>query len=110
MPNTEELQNPDKLPCPVLHLSVAVIALAPTVITVPANLNIVLTAAVTVWVGSRRSVKDTPPEESMTRSVMDVIWLNGADRSVFEQYKEEGKAVHTAMNSCALTGLPRRMP
>lgn len=36
-------------------------------ITVPANLNIVLTAAVTVWVGSWRSVKDTPPEESMTR-------------------------------------------
>ena len=63
---------PDKLeplPCPFSHLLLALLAVAPAVITVPANLNIVLTAAVTVWVGSKRSVKDTPPEESMTRTV-----------------------------------------
>ena len=59
----------DHLPCPFSHLLLALIAVAPAVITVPANLNIVLTAAVTVWVGSKRSVKDTPPEESMTRTV-----------------------------------------
>lgn len=59
----------EQIPCPLSHLLLALVAVAPAVITVPANLNIVLTAAVTVWVGSKRSVKDTPPEESMTRTV-----------------------------------------
>lgn len=59
----------EQLPCPLSHLLLALIAVAPAVITVPANLNIVLTAAIAVWVGSKRSVKDTPPEESMTRTV-----------------------------------------
>ncbi|KAL3134989.1 hypothetical protein ABBQ32_007943 [Trebouxia sp. C0010 RCD-2024] len=58
----------EQLPCPLSHLLLALIAVAPAVITVPANLNIVLTAAIAVWVGSKRSVKDTPPEESMTRT------------------------------------------
>ena len=62
-------EKPEPLPCPFSHLLLALVAVAPAVITVPANLNIVLTAAVTVWVGSKRSVKDTPPEESMTRTV-----------------------------------------
>ena len=59
----------EQIPCPFSHLLLALVAVAPAVITVPANLNIVLTAAITVWVGSKRSVKDTPPEESMTRTV-----------------------------------------
>lgn len=59
----------EPLPCPFSHLFLALIALTPAVITVPPNLNIVLTAATAVWVGSKRSVKDTPPEESMTRTV-----------------------------------------
>lgn len=59
----------EQIPCPLSHLLLALVAVAPAVITVPANLNIVLTAAITVWVGSKRSVKDTPPEESMTRTV-----------------------------------------
>ena len=69
MPSSEDAQKPDQLPCPISHLCLALVAIAPAVITDPANLNIVLTAAITVWVGSFRSVKDTPPEESMTRSV-----------------------------------------
>ena len=69
MSSSQDAAKTDKLPCPLSHLCLALVAVAPSLITVPANLNIVLTAAVTVWVGSHRSVKDTPPEESMTRTV-----------------------------------------
>ncbi|KAA6418748.1 MAG: minor histocompatibility antigen H13-like [Trebouxia sp. A1-2] len=68
MSSSQDAAKTDKLPCPWSHLCLALVAVAPSLITVPANLNIVLTAAVTVWVGSHRSVKDTPPEESMTRT------------------------------------------
>ena len=69
MSDSRAPQKSEPLPCPLSHLVLALVAVAPAVITVPANLNIVLTAATTVWVGSKRSVKDTPPEESMTRTV-----------------------------------------
>ncbi|DBB18529.1 TPA: hypothetical protein ACH3X3_000169 [Trebouxia sp. C0006] len=68
MSSSQDAAKTDKLPCPLSHLCLALVAVAPSLITVPANLNIVLTAAMTVWVGSHRSVKDTPPEESMTRT------------------------------------------
>ena len=69
MTNAQPAGSQEKIPCPFSHLLLAIVAVAPAVISVPANINIILTAAVTVWVGSWRSVKDTPPEESMTRTV-----------------------------------------
>ena len=69
MADSESAPAVEKLPCPYSHLLLLLVAVAPAVITVPANFNIILTAAVTVWVGSLRSVKGTPPEESMTRTV-----------------------------------------
>ena len=58
------------VPCPWAHLLLAGFALLPLVAPVPVNLNIVVTASLAVYVGCLRSIKPTPPEESMTRQVM----------------------------------------
>ena len=58
------------VPCPWAHLLLAGFALLPLVAPVPVNLNIVVTASLEVYVGCLRSIKPTPPEESMTRQVM----------------------------------------
>lgn len=42
----------------------------PLVMAVPANLNIVLTASLCVFVGCWKSVKATPPAESMSQKVI----------------------------------------
>eukprot|EP00891_Asterochloris_glomerata_P007431 jgi/Astpho2/7431/e_gw1.00114.103.1_t len=55
------------VPCPWAHLLLAGFALLPLVAPVPVNLNIVVTASLAVYVGCLRSIKPTPPEESMTR-------------------------------------------
>lgn len=58
-----------KAPCLGWHLVLALTAVAPLFVPVPVNVNIVVTAALTVLVGSLRSVKPTPPEDSMTKKV-----------------------------------------
>ena len=57
------------LPAPLAHAALAVLALAPLLVQVPVNANIVLTAAITVLVGCWRSVKPEPPAEAMTKKV-----------------------------------------
>lgn len=57
------------MPCPLGHAVLAGLAVAPIFLPVPVNFNIVATAAATVYVGSKRSVKDTPPQDSMTKRV-----------------------------------------
>lgn len=57
------------LPAPLAHAALAVLAVAPLLVQVPVNANIVLTAAITVLVGCWRSVKPEPPQEAMTKKV-----------------------------------------
>uniref|UniRef100_A0ACD5V781 Uncharacterized protein n=1 Tax=Avena sativa TaxID=4498 RepID=A0ACD5V781_AVESA len=49
------------------NLALAGLSLAPLVMNVNPNLNVVLTACLTVYVGCYRSVKATPPSETMSR-------------------------------------------
>eukprot|EP00882_Tetradesmus_deserticola_P009304 GHRQ01009815.1.p1 GENE.GHRQ01009815.1~~GHRQ01009815.1.p1 ORF type:complete len:374 (+),score=132.59 GHRQ01009815.1:811-1932(+) len=48
------------------HVLLLVLSLLPTVVYIPYSLSVVLHAALTVYVGSWRSVKAEPPQESMT--------------------------------------------
>lgn len=54
-------------PAPKAHIALLLLSLAPLFIHVPTSLNVVLTACLTVYAGSWRSVKATPPAESMTK-------------------------------------------
>ncbi|XBI43765.1 hypothetical protein VPH35_108496 [Triticum aestivum] len=49
------------------NLALAGLSLAPLVINVNPNLNVILTACLTVYVGCYRSVKATPPSETMSK-------------------------------------------
>ncbi|KAL6903792.1 hypothetical protein ACP4OV_004605 [Aristida adscensionis] len=49
------------------NLALAGLSLAPLVVKVNPNVNIVLTACLTVYVGCFRSVKPTPPAETMSK-------------------------------------------
>uniref|UniRef100_A0A8R7PXI5 Uncharacterized protein n=1 Tax=Triticum urartu TaxID=4572 RepID=A0A8R7PXI5_TRIUA len=49
------------------NLALAGLSLAPLVINVNPNLNVILTACLTVYVGCYRSVKSTPPAETMSK-------------------------------------------
>ncbi|KAI9106649.1 hypothetical protein K1719_022177 [Acacia pycnantha] len=50
----------------IANLALAGLTLAPLVVKVNPNLNVILTACVTVFVGCYRSVKPTPPSETMS--------------------------------------------
>lgn len=52
------------------HAALLIVALLPLVAPVPTNVNIVITAAITVFAGCWRSVKAEPPAEAMTKKVM----------------------------------------
>ncbi|CAD6248398.1 unnamed protein product [Miscanthus lutarioriparius] len=49
------------------NLALAGLSLAPLVVNVNPNVNVVLTACLTVYVGCYRSVKPTPPSETMSK-------------------------------------------
>ncbi|CAN6271180.1 unnamed protein product [Urochloa humidicola] len=49
------------------NLALAALSLAPLVVKVNPNVNVVLTACLTVYVGCYRSVKPTPPSETMSK-------------------------------------------
>ncbi|KZV51702.1 signal peptide peptidase [Dorcoceras hygrometricum] len=51
----------------LVNLALAGLTIAPLVLKVDPNLNVVLTACLTVYVGCYRSVKPTPPSETMSR-------------------------------------------
>ncbi|POO03924.1 Peptidase A22B, signal peptide peptidase [Trema orientale] len=50
----------------VANIALAALTLAPLVTKVDPNLNVILTASLTVFVGCYRSVKPTPPSETMS--------------------------------------------
>jgi minor histocompatibility antigen H13 len=50
-----------------VHLLLAINALLPLAMTYPHNVNVIVTASLTVFAGCVRSVKDAPPVESMTK-------------------------------------------
>lgn len=54
-------------PALAAHLALLALSLAPLVVRIDVNVNIVLTASLAVFAGAWRSVKPTPPEESMTK-------------------------------------------
>ncbi|WVZ87357.1 hypothetical protein U9M48_034004 [Paspalum notatum var. saurae] len=49
------------------NLALAALSLAPLVVKVNPNVNVILTACLTVYVGCYRSVKPTPPSETMSK-------------------------------------------
>ena len=53
----------------VAQLLLLVLTVLPLAISVPANVNIIATASLCVFVGCWRSVKETAPSESMTKKV-----------------------------------------
>ena len=64
-----DARHKSSLPSPGAHLLLLAVSLAPLVLPVHANALIILTASLTVWVGSCRSIKPEPPSESMTKQV-----------------------------------------
>lgn len=54
---------------PWVHAALIVWSLLPLLVPVNTSINVIVTAAITVYIGCRRSVKPTPPEESMTQKV-----------------------------------------
>ncbi|AES58785.2 signal peptide peptidase isoform X2 [Medicago truncatula] len=50
----------------IANLALAALTLAPLVVKINPNLNVILTACITVFVGCYRSVKPTPPSETMS--------------------------------------------
>ena len=57
------------------QLILLITTVLPLLVPLPTNVNIVLTASLCVFVGSWRSVKSTPPSESMSKKVPgSVVW------------------------------------
>jgi hypothetical protein len=54
-------------PAPKAHIAMVVLGLIPLLVHLNTNFNIVATASLAVYAGSWRSVKPTPPTESMTK-------------------------------------------
>ena len=55
------------LPALKAHLIIFCIELICLVLPLPVNVNVVVTAALTVYAGCWRSLKEAPPTESMTK-------------------------------------------
>ncbi|GAB4813141.1 hypothetical protein N2152v2_000187 [Parachlorella kessleri] len=67
MANTQTTGLPTSVPAPLAHVALTLVALLPLVVPVPANLNVIVTACLTVFNGCWRSVKPTPPAEAMSK-------------------------------------------
>ena len=88
----------ESLPCPRAHALLAVLAAAPLALPVPANFNVIATAAAAVYVGCWRSVKAAGPTESMTKKVGGVWrgWGGGweaARGSRCARIRNDGRAI-----------------
>ena len=57
------------LAVPWAHALLVVWSLAPLAVAVNTNVNAIFTAVLTVFIGCQRSVKPTPPADSMSRQV-----------------------------------------
>ena len=67
MATSSEVAAQKGVPVPLAHAALIIISVLPLFVPIPTNINIVLTAAATVFVGSWRSVKAEPPTEAMTK-------------------------------------------
>mmetsp|Transcript_19477 Transcript_19477/g.23324 ORF Transcript_19477/g.23324 Transcript_19477/m.23324 type:complete len:382 (+) Transcript_19477:258-1403(+) len=66
--NTETPVEQESLAAPVAHAALAAVAVAPLLVQVPTNANIVVTACLAVYVGSYRSYKpEQPMQETLTQ-------------------------------------------
>ena len=63
-------KHPPTSPAYFAHAALVIVAALPLVWQIPVGLNIVITAALCVYVGCWRSVKPLPPIDSMTRKVI----------------------------------------
>mmetsp|Transcript_1242 Transcript_1242/g.3698 ORF Transcript_1242/g.3698 Transcript_1242/m.3698 type:complete len:215 (-) Transcript_1242:6-650(-) len=62
-----ENEQPLPLAVPWAHVLLMAWTLAPLVVPVNTNVNVIFTAVLTVFIGCRRSVKPTPPVDSMSQ-------------------------------------------
>ncbi|KAH6834277.1 signal peptide peptidase [Perilla frutescens var. hirtella] len=92
MKNNERLAN----------LALAGLTLAPLVVKVDPNLNVILTACLTVYVGCYRSVKPTPPSEMMSNEHAMRFPLIGSAMllSLFLLFKFLSKDLVNAVLTC----------
>ncbi|XP_020256157.1 signal peptide peptidase 1-like isoform X1 [Asparagus officinalis] len=84
------------------NLALLGLTLAPLVIKVDPNLNVILTACLTVYVGCYRSVKDTPPSETMSNEHAMRFPLVGSAMllSLFLLFKFLSKDLVNAVLTC----------
>ncbi|KAL0435336.1 UNVERIFIED_CONTAM: Signal peptide peptidase [Sesamum radiatum] len=92
MKNNERLAN----------LALAGLTLAPLIVKVDPNLNVILTACLTVYVGCYRSVKPTPPSETMSNEHAMRFPLVGSAMllSLFLLFKFLSKDLVNAVLTC----------
>ncbi|XP_068650289.1 signal peptide peptidase 1-like [Aristolochia californica] len=86
----------------VANLALAGLTLAPLVMKVDPNLNVILTACLTVYVGCYRSVKPTPPSETMSNEHAMRFPLVGSAMllSLFLLFKFLSKDLVNAVLTC----------
>eukprot|EP00262_Sarcandra_glabra_P005993 TRINITY_DN17978_c0_g1_i1.p1 TRINITY_DN17978_c0_g1~~TRINITY_DN17978_c0_g1_i1.p1 ORF type:complete len:353 (+),score=58.30 TRINITY_DN17978_c0_g1_i1:219-1277(+) len=86
----------------IANLALAGLALAPLVLNVDPNLNVILTACLTVYVGCHRSVKPTPPSETMSNEHAMRFPLVGSAMllSLFLLFKFLSKDLVNAVLTC----------
>ncbi|KAG6436965.1 hypothetical protein SASPL_101872 [Salvia splendens] len=84
------------------NLALAGLTLAPLVVKVDPNLNVILTACLTVYVGCYRSVKPTPPSETMSNEHAMRFPLVGSAMllSLFLLFKFLSKDLVNAVLTC----------
>ncbi|CAA0822978.1 Signal peptide peptidase [Striga hermonthica] len=86
----------------IANLALAGLTLAPLVVKVDPNLNVILTACLTVYVGCYRSVKPTPPSETMSNEHAMRFPLVGSAMllSLFLLFKFLSKDLVNAVLTC----------
>ena len=73
------------VPAPIAHVMLGIVSILPLFVPVPTNVNIIVTASVTVLCGCLRSVKDEAPQESMTQKV-SVACIHVVSRILLQFY------------------------
>ncbi|KAG8371018.1 hypothetical protein BUALT_Bualt13G0043400 [Buddleja alternifolia] len=84
------------------NLALAGLTLAPLIVNIDPNLNVILTACLTVYVGCYRSVKPTPPTETMSNEHAMRFPLVGSAMllSLFLLFKFLSKDLVNAVLTC----------
>ncbi|ERN07398.1 signal peptide peptidase 1 [Amborella trichopoda] len=86
----------------IANLALAGLSVAPLVVKVDPNINVVLTACLTVFVGCHRSIKPTPPSETMSKEHAMRFPLVGSAMllSLFLLFKFLSKDLVNAVLTC----------